>query len=166
MKYAIVPIDKIPKQEEIVSPPKNLVQLYNFGADMVSLCLLHEGVGLAAVQIGVPWKFFIICRSPVDYSFMVDCEYEPVGDIKKPSMEGCLSLRTSAGKSRTFMLSRYEKVRVVGQELKATGSTLHLEPVDQIFEGFEAVVYQHEIEHQRGILISDVGEEMIVRKGL
>ena len=101
MKYAIVPIDKIPKQEEIVSPPKNLVQLYNFGADMVSLCLLHEGVGLAA-----------------------------------------------------------------GQELKATGSTLHLEPVDQIFEGFEAVVYQHEIEHQRGILISDVGEEMIVRKGL
>lgn len=166
MKYAIVSADKIPKKEEIVSPPKdNLVQLYNLGADMVSLCLLHEGVGLAAVQIGLPWKFFVICRSPVDYSFMVDCEYEPVDDVKKPSMEGCLSLRTAAGQSRTFMLSRFEKVRVIGQELKWDGR-LHLEPVDQVFEEFMAVVYQHEIDHQRGILISDIGEEMVVRKGL
>jgi len=165
-EYSIVSVDKISKKEEVVAPPKdNLVKLYNLCVEMSKLCCENDGVGLAAVQIGIPWKLFIICRMPTDLHFMIDCEYEPVDDVKRQSVEGCLSLRTSMGKLRHFKVERHEKIRVVGQELLADDK-LHLEPIDKIIDGYMAVVYQHEIDHAKGILISDIGEEIVVSKGM
>ena len=163
--YHIVPVDQMPKKGDIVFVPKdNIVRLYNLCMEMTKLCVASDGVGLSAIQIGIPWKVFVIFHSSKEYRFMADCEYEPVDDVKIQSIEGCLSLRTPSGGLRTFVVPRYEKIRVVGQELLSDG-TLRLEQFSTVYDGRLAVIYQHEIDHNSGMLISDIGEEVTLSRG-
>ena len=91
---------------------------------------------------------------------MVNCEYKPIGEEKAVSIEGCLSLRNNDGDFRRYKLDRFCKIRVTGKRL-IVGDDLRLEEVDFTEEdNIYCVVCQHEIDHHRGILISDVGEEI------
>lgn len=155
----IVPVDKIPT-EVVDTPVENLMELYKTCQEMEKVCEDQKGIGLSAVQVGIPWRFFIYKAEPDKFHYMVDCEYEPVDDEKAVSIEGCLSLRTEAGKLRHFQLERYRKVRVKGKRLLTDGDLrledVEFEEVDNIF----GVVCQHEIDHHHGILISDIGDEI------
>jgi peptide deformylase len=66
-------------------------------------------------------------------------------------------LRDSNG-LRRFEVQRYPSVKVTGHKLTIDDSGLKIIPVDKNSDGIEAVVHQHEIDHHRGVLISDIGK--------
>jgi peptide deformylase len=155
----IVSLDKIPGKEAIANTPTNdLIILYATALQMMKICGENDGVGLAAAQLGIPWKMFV-AESDSGYDCFVNCEYEPanVPFPKQTSIEGCLSIRDSAGNILRFRVPRWPQVRVFGKQLKIEESRPVLVDVDMLVEGKRAVLFQHEIDHGFGILISDIG---------
>jgi peptide deformylase len=165
-KLSIVPIDQIPK-EVTDCPTNDLVGLLATCLQMADICVKEHGIGLAAVQVGLPWKLFVVryIIGPANdqFRFFVNCRYEPVGDKKEKSLEGCLSIRRPNGDFRHFEVDRHTLVRVVGSELLAD-KELRIEPVTLEPTGHYSFVFQHEIDHQDLVLISDIGTEYEVWK--
>ena len=159
----LVEISQIPTVEEINDVPvDDLVSVYKVIMDMEKICTESNGIGISAVQVGVPWKMFLV-KHPDGYRYYLNCEYEPIGDEKKPSIEGCLSIKTNTGESRHFLVERYGRVRIHGLRLLDI-CKLQLEEIDIELDLNElGVVFQHEIDHHNGILISDIGREIELR---
>jgi peptide deformylase len=154
----IVPVKEIPKANAWLS--NDLVKLYNYCLEMEAICDKHDGVGLSAVQVGLPFNFFVVKHDNL-YRHMVNCSYEPLDGDKFPSLEGCLSLRSFVGSLRRFEVPRYRRVRIKGKSLLAQDN-LCLSEIDIELDGYYAVVYQHEIDHANDILISQIGKEVFV----
>lgn len=159
----IISADDIPK-DVVDTPTNNLSELYSIAQKMEKICKQNDGVGLSAVQVGIPWKFFIYFNSDKQkFEYMVDCDYEPMNDNKFLSIEGCLSLRNLNKEIRRFKLMRYENIKVFGKKLLTEDKLLVEEYEEEFKKGIESTVLQHEIDHHKGILISDVGEEIYIR---
>ncbi len=123
--------------------------------DMVSATLdwedsrQHElGVALAGVQIGCMQKIVIIRNNfedRDDRSFQIFLnpriiKYE--GAIEE-DYEGCLSIKNIYGK-----VPRYTKVKVKAQDTKG-------QEIKLTAEGFMARIFQHEIDHTKGVVFID-----------
>lgn len=109
----------------------------------------HEvGVALAAVQINVHKRIVIIRNdfdNKDDRTFKVFINPEIVkysGEILE-DFEGCLSVKDVYGK-----VPRYSKVKIKAKDL-------HNNDVRITAEGFLARVFQHEIDHTKGMLFVD-----------
>ena len=150
MDLKIVSADDIPK-EVVVVPKGDPAAVFKFCKQMEQICDKHDGIGLSAVQVGVPWKLFIVCWRK-KYRYFADCEYKPLVETKTTSIEGCLSLPR-----RHYVVPRWDKVLVEGLELVVKNGKLEF--VELSFETSE-IVFQHEIDHHRGILIRDAGKEV------
>lgn len=162
---SIVPVDKIPK-DIVDCPTDNLLHLYKTCLQMTLLCLKENGIGLSAVQVGIPWRLFIvryIDNGKDSFRFFLNCRYTQTTEDKEKSLEGCLSLRNTAGELRHFQVNRYTNIKVEGHELKAA-QELKVEPVIVEPKDYYRFVFQHEIDHQNLILISDIGVEFEVWK--
>jgi len=161
----IAKLDEIPKAEKIVDTPiDDLLSVYKVCQEMDEVCTNEEGIGLSAVQVGIPWRLFILKNSSGNFESFVNCRYEPVvSEGKSASVEGCLSLKPN-GKLRRFRLERWNKIRLVGHVLFVDHKgKLNLKKIDyETQPDIYNIVYQHEIDHQKGILISDLGEEIEV----
>lgn len=160
----LVEVNEIPKVGEVVDvPTDNLVEVYKVCQQMEEICNEANGIGLSAVQVGIPWKLFLV-KNPIDdsYGYYINCEYIPKGPEKIISTEGCLSLVGDDDSPRLFVVERLKSITVKGHKLSDKGG-LSLEPFEKDYEmSFENVVFQHEIDHQLGILISDIGKEFLI----
>ncbi len=178
----IVSVDKIPIKAQPVFQ-EDPVEVYKVCKEMEVLCVKHNGVGLSAVQVGLPWRLFIlqsIDRAKGDmngkFRYFADCEYEPLGEEKATTVEGCLSLP-----NRLFRVSRWKDFKVIGYELVAARAewpefircnlTFYAHTISGTKDGRLAsllslrhAAMQHEIDHHRNILIRDIGEEVIPRQ--
>ncbi|MDO4571623.1 MAG: peptide deformylase [Planctomycetia bacterium] len=116
--------------------------------EMFALMYETKGVGLAANQVGLPYRFFIM---------------NPTGDSDKPEgervfinpeirlgngkpildEEGCLSFPTIYAKAL-----RAPKVVVQAYNLKG-------EPIAEEYKGFAARIIQHEFDHLNGVAFVD-----------
>lgn len=111
---------------------------------MIALMTEHEGVGLAAPQVGLPLRLFVM--SPTGKTEDARVIINPViteqqGEDEKE--EGCLSLPEIRAKI----------TRAV--QLKLTGLDQHGKAITETLEGFPARIVQHENDHLDGILILD-----------
>ena len=127
--------------------------------DMIETMYAAPGVGLAAPQIGVPLRLFVVDisvgRNPKDLMTFVNPEF-----VEREGMqleeEGCLSLP-----GFTATVARPARVRVRGQD--RTGA-------EQIVEGtgLLARAFQHEMDHLEGRLFVDhlrgIKRDLIVRR--
>ena len=108
--------------------------------DMKETMYAENGVGIAAPQVGVLRKIFIVDIGEGPYVFVnpeiVETEGEQTGD------EGCLSV---PGKIGTVV--RPEKVRVRAYDI-------NMEPFELEAEGFFARAVCHENDHLDGVLYS------------
>ena len=158
----IVALSEIPT-EIIDTPTDNLVGVYNFCEEMKRLCIAEKGVGLSAVQVGVPWRLFIAIKSLtfLGFRYFVDCKYLPVGEEKVASIEGCLSVRNSDGECRRFKVDRHKGIDLIGKEILANDK-LKLVDVNERHYDDLAIVYQHEIDHASGITINQIGQEISI----
>lgn len=156
----IVPVSEIPAIHQIQDvPTENLMDIYKVCLSLRHLCDKEHGVGISAVQTGLPWKLFVI-KFTDSYGYFINCEYTPLDEEKILHLEGCLSLKTKKGQLRTFEVERYSSILVNGYQLK-DNQKLVLEKLNNYsVSGFYSAVFQHEIQHHLGILISDIGKEM------
>ena len=157
----IVPVSEIPKAESVqLDDPLKIYALCN---KMQTLCEKLQGVGLSAVQVGVPLNVCIV-KNHEKYDYFVNCSYIGIGD-KIKSIEGCLSILNGEGKPRQFELQRYPYIAVNGYCLHFTKKTPYidfLEIKNTNYYGFQSIVVQHELDHSVGVLISDLGKEIKV----
>lgn len=137
------------------TPIDDIDWLFNTCEEMVEVCNKRNGIGLSAVQLGLPYNIFI-SKSSLDsneFDFHIDCNYEPLNDEKIVDVEGCLTLP-----GRYFKVERYKTILFTG--------TMLWKPHKQLINfqravtGVESVILQHETDHAKGILISDTGVEV------
>lgn len=157
----IVPLTEIPKLEDITDVPlDNVAKVYKVCLEMEQVCEREGGIGLSAVQVGIPWRLFIAKRSAKsEYEYYVNCDYQPTDDAQQiVSLEGCLSIRSDEGQLQHFEVSRFTRIKVLGRRLLYN----RFLDIDDLFEMPFAVVLQHEIDHHKGILISELGKEVFI----
>ena len=127
--------------------------------DMVETMRAHDGVGLAAPQVGVPAALIVIeVPEPDDPEsestrlyILRDPLIEGLAEFE-PMREGCLSLPGYFGYP-------YRAKRARARALDLHGRPMQLEA-----EGLLAQALQHEVDHLRGILFTDrVGSLHLVR---
>lgn len=156
----LIPAQTIPTS--LVETPQDLLELYKTCFAMQKLCIREMGVGLSAVQVGIPWRVFVANLG--EFRYFVDCQYSPLDENKTDSLEGCLSLRYN-GRARQFLVKRFTNIKLCGFELISKDKLL-LQPIEETHSGFQAIVLQHECDHHNGILISHIGSEIELNRPL
>lgn len=114
-----------------------------FVAEMTNVVVQTGGAGLAAIQIGVPLRVFLIKDgrgTPVAY--INPKIVETIGEARLVD-EGCLSIPGVVEK-----VLRFPEVIITAQDLSGEESRWQ-------FEGIEAQCAQHEAEHLDGLLFID-----------
>ena len=127
--------------------------------DMIQTMYAAPGIGLAAPQIGVPWRIFVcdisVGRNPADLLTFVNPEFVE-RDGMQLEEEGCLSV---PGFNAT-----------VARPNRATVKGLDRQGREQVVEatGLLARCFQHEMDHLDGTLFVDrlrgLQKDLIVRK--
>ena len=158
----LVEIDNIPNTWDEI-PLDDLLKVYASCLEMLSICKESNGVGLSAFQVGIPWKLFVINYAGLE-EFYIDCEYETIEDEKISSIEGCLSILDKDGSCKRFKVERDRRVRIIGKKLVLSDGSVGLavHDVDMDLDGAVSIIFQHEIDHHHGILISDHGDEYYI----
>jgi peptide deformylase len=125
--------------------------------DMVETMHAANGIGLAAIQVGVPERIIVV-QLPPDPEQDAEGEQDPnSGELytvlnpelarksreMEEGIEGCLSVPGWVGE-----VSRHESVTVKGLDLR--GQRVRIKA-----DGLLARVFQHEIDHCDGILFID-----------
>lgn len=121
-------------------------------ADMFETMRAEEGLGLAAPQVGVLRRYFVMDQMDEDGAINPDAGRvfinpeitEREGEQRGP--EGCLSLPGLVG-----TVTRPHRVTVTALDLAG-------EPFTATYEGLAARCVCHEIDHLDGILYRDVAE--------
>jgi peptide deformylase len=118
--------------------------------DMQDTMRALDGAGLAAPQIGVPWRVVIFGtgapnpRYPqaeiVPATVLINPKLEPIGEELESGWEGCLSVPGMRG-----WVPRYQELRYRGVDEQGRA-------IDRQVRGFHARVVQHEVDHLDGIL--------------
>lgn len=111
---------------------------------MLELMREHNGVGLAAPQVNIPVRLFVMNHTgePADDRVYINPVIsEPEG--YEDGEEGCLSIPGVNVQVRR------------AKQCKLTATTLDGEPVECIASELEARVMQHETDHLNGTLILD-----------
>ncbi len=132
-----------------VSKPLKRVdrELREMIAEMFALMYKHEGVGLAANQVDLPYRLFI--ANPTGDSTKAEQEFvfiNPVilsGKGQVEGEEGCLSIPGVVGQ-----VTRKEKVQIEAYNLAG-------EMFSGELDGLFARIVQHETDHLNGVLFID-----------
>jgi peptide deformylase len=119
-------------------------------ADMQDTMSALNGAGLAAPQIGEPWRVVIFGtdapnpRYPdadiVPRTVLINPERTPLEEETQDAWEGCLSVPGMRG-----LVPRYQRLRYRGVDAQGRA-------IDRQVSGFHARVVQHEVDHLDGIL--------------
>jgi len=134
-------------------------------ADMFETMYEAPGIGLAAVQVGVPIRLLVIdLQEPEDPEskiardprVFINPEVLWHSDTEVPYTEGCLSVPEQYAE-----VMRPDKIRARWQDEK--GKTY-----DEEIEGLLAVCLQHEMDHLNGVLFIDhlsrLKRDMVLKK--
>ena len=142
MRILLYPDPELRRAAEFVARIDN--ELRHVVRDMFALMYEARGVGLAATQVGLPLRLFImnVTGEPEDETVVLNPQLvEEEGE--QVAEEGCLSLPGVAGNIR-----RPGAVQVRGYSLEC-------DEVDYRFEDLGARVVSHELDHLDGRLIID-----------
>jgi peptide deformylase len=118
------------------------VVLAHLAEEMLTTMREHEGVGLAANQVGRLKRILVTATEEEEY-VVVNPLIEEVAETTEKVVEGCLSIP-----GIQVEVERPTGVTVSGQD--ATGAPLRIEA-----SGLLARIFQHEIDHLNGVLILD-----------
>ena len=117
--------------------------------DIVDSMRAANGSGLAANQIGLPFRIFSVevnknprypYKPPVPLDIIVNPQLTFLSDRTFENYEGCLS-----GPSIRGVVTRHLEVQV-------NGFDRHGEPLEHVVRGYSAGTYQHEYDHLDGLL--------------
>ena len=115
-----------------------------FAAKMLEMMREHRGVGLAAPQVGINLRLFVMNHDgdpASDRVYVNPVLSDAEGD--EEDEEGCLSLPK-------INIPVYRPVKVRLNAFDAAGK-----PIEQTESGYIARIWQHETDHLNGILLTD-----------
>lgn len=146
------------KSKPIEKADKKLLQLIKDLEDTLMAQKDPEGVGLAAPQIGINVRVFVMLYrgkiTPVvnpEILAQSESTNDPETDKEDYIMEGCLSLPYYYGP-----VKRALEVTLKYQTLKHTeDGSWHLTSETKTFKGFSAQIIQHEVDHLNGKVFID-----------
>lgn len=110
--------------------------------DMFKVLYEYKGVGLSAIQIGIPQRL-IVADVGEGREVYINPKIERIGGIQKVMDEGCLSFPGQFEK-----VLRFTKITISYTDINGNRKTLNT-------GGLRAHMLQHEIEHLEGILLVD-----------
>lgn len=116
--------------------------LARLAEDMLETMRAHEGVGLAANQVGRLKRILVAALEDEEFVIVNPVVEAETGELETDS-EGCLSIPEIQ-----VEVERSTAVTVSGQDL--TGAPIRLEAM-----GLLARILQHEMDHLNGVLILD-----------
>lgn len=170
---AILPIYETPDPilRQISSPVEEITpELQTLIDDMFATMYAAPGIGLAAIQVGVPKRLLVIdlqepvanpegeeegepVRNPLVF---INPEIVETSETTKPYQEGCLSVPDQYAE-----VLRPERVRARWLDRDGTQR-------DEWLDGLLAICLQHEIDHLNGVLFIDhlsrLKRDMIMKK--
>ncbi|EQA43465.1 peptide deformylase [Leptospira broomii serovar Hurstbridge str. 5399] len=120
--------------------------------DMFDTMRHAEGVGLAAPQIGILKQMVVVGTDPkedypessrVPERVILNPEITPLVESVDGNWEGCLSVPGMRG-----FVERPNKIRVIWMDEKGNRH-------EEVLQGYEAIVFQHECDHLKGVLYVD-----------
>jgi peptide deformylase len=124
---------------DFTNPPFDPVE---FAKEIVSFMHEHQGLGLAANQVGVPYRIFAMRGHPENFV----CFNPKIASISEQTIvleEGCLTFPGLLVK-----IKRPQHVRV-------RFTTPNGDTITRQFTGMSARVFQHEYDHLEGIRFYD-----------
>ena len=130
LKSRATPVDKFDESLELLAE------------EMLETMREHEGVGLAANQVGRLKRILVAVLEDEEY-VIVNPEINEKGEESEKDVEGCLSIPEIQ-----VEVERPTQVTVSGQD--QTGTPVRLEA-----KGLLARILQHEMDHLNGVLILD-----------
>jgi len=160
---AVLPIITVPdaRLKQVSSPVETVDDaLRRLLDDMLETMYAAPGIGLAAVQVGVPKRAIVVDISAKDEApaplFLINPEIVWTGDESIRCEEGCLSLPDQYAEVERPAEAR---IRYIDYDGKA----------QEIYaKGLLSTCIQHEMDHLEGILFIDhlsaIRRNMIVRK--
>ena len=165
---AILPIVEVPdpRLRQISSPVEKVDdEVRALISDMFETMYAAPGIGLAAIQVGVPKRLLVIDLQepkeeggePVkDPRVFINPDILRTSDQDVPYTEGCLSIPDQYAD-----VDRPDRIRA--RWLDETGK-----PHEEEIDGLLAVCLQHEMDHLEGILFIDhlsrLKREMVLKK--
>jgi len=133
-------LTKVLQDVDMENPQIDLKQTKN---DMVELMVSKRGLGLAACQVGIDYKLFIIGEDRENTMMFVNPEVLSVGEETELDVEGCLSYPDVFVKmARPNMV----EAKWFDEEGK---------PQEGRFEGYTARCWLHEFDHLHGVVYKD-----------
>ena len=130
--------------ERVEKFDENLISL---SKDLIDTMYEADGVGLAAPQLGINKRIFVMDCSgedeEKDYRIVINPEIEHESEELGSYKEGCLSIP-----GITEEISRPKTIKVVYQDLKG-GFQRHS------YDGLWSTCFQHELDHLNGKLFID-----------
>jgi peptide deformylase len=127
--------NEISQQQALEMPPE-------FYEDMFALMAEKRGVGLAAPQVGIPLRIFVMNYGAITTEFINPVITATPGKVVTSHDEGCLSfpgLKVSRKRHKRVTIEGYNR---------------HWEPLRFDLRGLAAFIVQHEIDHLNGITIA------------
>lgn len=126
------------KSEEIsLNDPK----LFNYIKNMDDTLNSTSGIGIAAPQVGIPYRIFIVKYHSQKFVYINPEIVEGMGT--SINYEGCLSVPNRGGSVNRYNIIR---IRYYDKNLKLKRKKI---------SGFKAIIIQHEYDHLNGILFTD-----------
>lgn len=128
------------------------VEMQNLLDDLLAFVLAKNGAGIAAPQVDINQRIFIMCSRPnsryplapdMPPTFVINPEITWRSDEIEKGWEGCLSLPGIRG-----LVPRHHAIKVE----YTSRSNEHIEVE---YTGFIARVFQHELDHLDGIVYID-----------
>ncbi|MCC7436742.1 peptide deformylase [Candidatus Nomurabacteria bacterium] len=128
--------------------------------------LLHgeeDGVAIAAPQIDVPLRIFVVSKKVLpkakDDVVFINPVITKIGKKKEMVSEGCLSVRWKYGMVKRSLTATVKALNSEGNEFVMSG------------KGLLAQIFQHETDHLNGVLfidkavdVEDIPPEALVKK--
>lgn len=111
-----------------------------------------DGVAIAAPQIGVPLRIFVVSKKASKQlssnTAFINPEIIRMGKLKEDLSEGCLSVRWKYGTVKRSTSATVRALNAEGNEFVVSG------------RGLLAQIFQHEIDHLNGILFIDKAKDV------
>ena len=131
------------------NPPVSVDGLVN---DLLETLRSHRAIGLAAPQVGLPYRVFVMETDGAAARVCFNPEIVSVSDDVEKSEEGCLSFPN-------LWLKVERPIRVEAKYQNHFGNLVH-----ETFESLAARCYLHETDHLNGVrFIQKVGAVTLLR---
>lgn len=146
----VLPLVKAPDRRlKLVSEPVPAIDkdLRRFMDDMLETMYVAKGIGLAAIQVGVPKRVAVIDLDPKGPNskplYIINPKIVSASDEQSTYEEGCLSVPE-------FWEDVHRPARLTVEYTDEKGETQRVDA-----DGLFATVLQHEIDHINGLLFID-----------